>query len=106
MIDESQKVKLVIAFRSDTGKSPYEDWIIALKDVIGKAIILKRITRLEETGNYGLIENVGEGVIEFKISYGPGYRVYCADDGDKIVILLGGGSKKRQQVDIDTAKEN
>ena len=47
---------------------------------------------------------VGEGVLEYKIDFGPGYRVYFGRDGDTIVILLTGGTKKRQQRDIDAAK--
>jgi putative addiction module killer protein len=43
-------------------------------------------------------------VLEYRIDFGPGYRVYFGRDGDTIVILLTGGTKKRQQGDIDTAK--
>jgi putative addiction module killer protein len=49
-------------------------------------------------------KGVGDGVLEYKIDFGPGYRVYFGRDGDTIVILLTGGTKKRQQQDIDTAK--
>ena len=49
-------------------------------------------------------KGVGEGVLECKIDFGPGYRVYFGRDGDTIVILLTGGTKKRQQRDIDAAK--
>ena len=49
-------------------------------------------------------KGVGEGVLEYKIDFGPGYRVYFGRDGDTIVILLTGGTKKRQQRDIDAAK--
>ena len=48
-------------------------------------------------------KGVGSGVFECKIDYGPGYRVYFGKDGDRLVILLGGGTKKRQQQDIETA---
>ena len=47
---------------------------------------------------------VGEGVLEYRIDWGPGYRVYFGRDGDVLVILLTGGTKKRQQRDIETAK--
>ena len=50
------------------------------------------------------LKSVGEGVLEYKIDFGPGYRVYFGRDGDTIVILLTGGTKKRQQRDIDAAK--
>jgi putative addiction module killer protein len=48
------------------------------------------------------VKNVGAGVSEYKINFGPGYRVYYGMDGDQIVILLGGGTKQRQQKDIGT----
>jgi putative addiction module killer protein len=57
-----------------------------------------------EQGNFSNAKGVGEGVLEYKIDFGPGYRVYFGRDGDTIVILLTGGTKKRQQRDIDTAK--
>ena len=50
-------------------------------------------------------KGVGEGVLELRLDFGPGYRIYFAKEGEAIVILLGGGSKKRQQQDIAAAKE-
>lgn len=76
----------------------------AVKDlpmVIGK--ILVRLKRAEQ-GNFGDHEPVGEGVIELKIDFGPGYRVYLGIDGD-FIILLWGGTKKTQDYDIKKAKE-
>jgi putative addiction module killer protein len=61
------------------------------------------LARMEQ-GNFSNAKGVGEGVLEYKIDFGPGYRVYFGRDGDTIVILLTGGTKKRQQRDIDTAK--
>jgi len=55
-------------------------------------------------GNRSNIESVGAGVYERKIDYGPGYRVYFGMDGDEPIILVGGGAKKRQAQDIETAK--
>jgi putative addiction module killer protein len=57
-----------------------------------------------EQGNFSNAKGVGEGVLEYKIDFGPGYRVYFGRDGDTIVILLTGGTKKRQQRDIDAAR--
>ena len=48
---------------------------------------------------------LGEGVLEYRIDFGPGYRVYFGRDGEVLVVLLTGGTKKRQQRDIETAKE-
>jgi len=56
-----------------------------------------------EQGNFSNVKSVGEGVLEYRIDFGPGYRVYFGRDGDTIVILLTGGTKKRQQRDIEAA---
>jgi putative addiction module killer protein len=57
-----------------------------------------------EQGNFSNVKPVGEGVLEYRIDFGPGYRVYFGRDGDALVILLTGGTKKRQQRDIDAAR--
>jgi putative addiction module killer protein len=56
-----------------------------------------------EQGNFSNVKSVGEGVLEFRIDFGPGYRVYFGRDGETVVILLTGGTKKRQQRDIEAA---
>ncbi len=61
------------------------------------------VTRMS-LGNLSNVKPVGEGVLEFRIDFGPGYRIYFGRDGSEIVILLGGGSKKSQRQDIETAK--
>jgi putative addiction module killer protein len=63
-----------------------------------------RSARLEQ-GNLSNAKGVGEGVLEYRINFGPGYRVYFGRDGNELVILLTGGTKKRQQRDITTAIE-
>lgn len=60
------------------------------------------LTRLAQ-GNFSNVKGVGSGVFECHINFGPGYRVYFAKDGDRLVILLGGGTKKHQQQDVQTA---
>jgi putative addiction module killer protein len=57
-----------------------------------------------ETGNFSNAKPVGDGVNEYKIDFGPGYRVYFGREGSAIIILLCGGTKKRQQRDIEAAK--
>jgi len=57
-----------------------------------------------EQGNLSNTKSVGAGVVEYKIDYGPGYRIYFGNDGEKLIVLLGGGTKKRQGKDIDDAK--
>lgn len=58
-----------------------------------------------ENGNISAIKSVGAGVQELRIDFGPGYRIYFGWDGETLVILLAGGSKKRQQADIARAKD-
>ena len=54
-------------------------------------------------GNFSAAKSAGSGVSELRLDFGPGYRVYFGKDGERLVILLGGGTKKRQQADIDKA---
>ena len=60
------------------------------------------ITRLKQ-GNFSRVKGVGSGIFEYRIDFGPGYRIYLGKDGNRLVILLGGGSKKRQSADIKQA---
>jgi putative addiction module killer protein len=62
------------------------------------------IARLGQ-GNLSNVKGVGEGVLEYRINFGPGYRVYFGRDGNELVILLTGGTKKRQRRDIAMAIE-
>ena len=84
------------------GKSPFEQWYSGL-DTAAEAKVAVALARLEQ-GNLSNVKPVGEGVLEYRIDWGPGYRVYFGRDGEVLVILLTGGTKKRQQRDIDTAK--
>ena len=58
-----------------------------------------------ELGNFSNVKGVGGSVFEYRIDFGPGYRVYFGKDGETLVILLGGGTKTRQDRDIATARE-
>lgn len=80
----------------------YEMWIAALRDEEARARINVRIRRLS-LGNPGDVRPVGEGVSELRIDYGPGYRVYYAQRGKEVVILLCGGDKRSQNRDIKQA---
>ena len=80
----------------------YRDWIIALKDRVGRAKIQVRVDRLAH-GNPGAHRNLSEGVSELKIDFGPGYRVYYTQRGDRLLLLLVGGDKSTQSKDIERA---
>lgn len=67
------------------------------------AKVTTAITRMS-LGNFSNAKGVAEGVLEYRIDYGPGYRIYFGRDGDRLVILVAGGTKKRQQADIKTAQ--
>lgn len=82
----------------------FDDWFGNLKDRRASVRIQVRIDRAED-GNFGDCVSVGEGVSEMRIHYGPGYRVYFKQVGQKIVILLAGGDKSTQKHDITIALE-
>lgn len=91
----------VLQYLDRSGVSPFGEWFAALPPQEA-AKITTAITRLS-LGNFSRVRGVGEGVFEIKIDFGPGYRVYFGKDGETIVILLHGGTKKRQQADIEKA---
>lgn len=93
----------VAEYLDEAGKSPFARWFIEL-DATAAAKVAAVLYRLEQ-GNFSNVEGVGSGVYEYKIHFGPGYRVYFGKDGQRLVILLGGGSKKRQSADIAAAIE-
>lgn len=78
-------------------------WLRRLKDANAAARIVARVRRLEK-GNPGDSKSVGKGVLEMRIDYGPGYRIYYSHRGAQIVILLCGGDKRTQQQDIKQAQ--
>ena len=82
--------------------SPFAEWFETL-DAQAAAKVTTALTRLG-LGNTSNVKGVDSGVLELKIDFGPGYRVYFGKDGAQIVILLGGGSKKRQARDIEVAQ--
>ena len=84
------------------GKSPFEKWFNTL-DAAAAAKITTALYRLEH-GNFSNVRSAGKGVLEYKIDFGPGFRIYFGKKGDDLVILLGGGSKKTQSEDIKKAQ--
>ena len=87
---------------SASNRSPYGLWFRGL-DAVAAFKVVTAVTRLE-AGNTSNVKAVGEGVNELRIDFGPGYRVYFGWDGSELVILLGGGTKKRQNSDIKKAQ--
>jgi putative addiction module killer protein len=83
-------------------RAPFEAWLLSL-DTWAQAKVTIALDQLQR-GNTSNVEAVGEGVSELKLNWGPGYRVYFGQDRRTIVILLCGGTKKRQSHDIKTAK--
>ncbi|OGQ99566.1 MAG: addiction module protein [Deltaproteobacteria bacterium RIFOXYD12_FULL_55_16] len=91
-------------FVADSGKKPFKEWLAGLKDIAGRAKIRVRLDRAR-LGNLGDNRPVGKGVLELKIAYGPGYRIYFALDGNRLILLLLGGDKSTQTRDIAKARE-
>jgi putative addiction module killer protein len=88
---------------SELKNNPFEKWFNKLNP-IAAAKIATALYRLEQ-GNFSNVEGVGEGVFEYKLNFGPGYRIYFGQDGDELIILVGGGTKKLQTKDIQNAKK-
>jgi putative addiction module killer protein len=84
------------------GASPFAKWFDQLPREAGAKVAVA-LTRMGQ-GNLSNTKGVGEGVFEYRIDFGPGFRVYFGKDGDKLIILLCGGTKKKQQRDIEAAK--
>lgn len=90
----------VVELMLEDGTCPYSEWFESL-DPTSAAKVAVAKARMEQ-GCFSNIEWFG-GIGEYKIDWGPGYRIYLAKDGLKVIVLLGGGTKKRQQKDIDRA---
>jgi putative addiction module killer protein len=88
-------------FEDERGRRPFGVWFKRL-DAKAAARVQRFLARLE-AGNASNVKSVGAGVFELRIDVGPGYRVYFGRDGDEVIILLGGGTKKRQDRDIQAA---
>lgn len=94
------EVELRPYVRSD-GSDPFKAWFDRL-DVHAALKVQTVLSRLEAGNTSGI--KWFEGIGEIRIDWGPGYRVYLLRDAERLILLLGGGTKKRQQADIETAK--
>ena len=86
-----------------TGKEPFTDWLESLKSERLRYRIVARLDRVE-LGNLGDHKLLGDGLFELRFHFGPGYRVYCGEVDDRIVLLLAGGDKGSQSRDIARAR--
>lgn len=82
----------------------FRDWLLRLRDRKARVRIDDRLKRLI-SGNAGDTKSVGDGVLELRLHFGPGYRIYYMWQGDVLIILLNGGDKSSQSRDIAKAKE-
>jgi putative addiction module killer protein len=97
-------VKRLYYYQTAAGERPFVRWLARLGDRQARARIEARLARVA-AGNPGDVERVGEGVLELRVDWGPGYRVYFSEFGQAIVLLLCGGDKRTQQRDIKRAKD-
>jgi len=92
----------VCEYIDGSGKSPFSKWLRGLNPHAA-AKVTTALERIAD-GNLSTVKPVGGGVLEYKIDFGPGYRIYFGRDGNRLVILLADGTKKRQRADIEAAK--
>ena len=92
----------LLVYETPDGDRPFSTWFASLDETTSNRVA-DGLGRLEH-GNPGDIKGVGGGVIERRFHFGPGYRVYYGRDGESLIVLLGGGSKRRQAADIARAK--
>ena len=91
-------------YETEDGRVPFAEWLADLpSNTAGR--IRRTVDRMGD-GNFGDSKGVGGGVMERRLDFGPGYRVYFGRDGERLVILLAGGTKRRQSADIELAKRN
>ena len=89
-------------YLKEDGSSPYQEWFNSLDvQAAAKVTVAKSRLELGNTSNVKWFDGIGE----YKIDWGPGYRIYLAQDGKQLIVLFGGGTKKNQQSDINRAKE-
>jgi putative addiction module killer protein len=92
----------VLEYQDTDGQSPFGRWFWRLEPKAAERV--RRATLKLERGARPNVKPVGQGVFEAKIDYGPGYRIYFGLDGVTLIILLGGGDKRKQDEDITKAR--
>ena len=101
MTDRSLWTRLMVEVRQT---EKFSGWLHRLRDANAVARIVGRIRRME-MGNPGDTRSVGQGILEMRVDYGPGFRIYYVHRGAHVVILLCGGDKRTQRRDIKRAEK-
>ena len=96
--------KQILMYQTTGGIVPFEQWVSSLKDKNLRHRVTSRLDRLV-LGNFGDVKQIAVGVLELRLHFGPGYRIYCGLDGDTIIILLCAGDKSTQSNDISRAQK-
>ena len=96
--------KIIRYYETEAGESPFLKWI-KKQDTTTRTIVIKYIDRVATGSSLNNIKALKDGIFEIKIFYGPGLRVYFAEEGACIILLLMGGDKSSQESDIKKAKE-
>ena len=91
-------------FLGSTGRSPFSKWLNGLA-AQAAAKVTTALERISD-GNLSNVKSVGNGVLEYRIDFGPGYRISFGREGNRLILLLAGGTKKRQQEDVRHTQEN
>lgn len=92
----------ILEYQTSSGKVPFREWLLSLKGLHTRARIRARIDRLQ-LGNFGDCKSLGQGLIELRLHFGAGYRLYIGREGQRAIILLCGGDKGSQPSDIQRA---
>lgn len=100
MRDAGWELKLL---ELDGGRCPFEDWYRGIRHKQTRLRIAARLFRVQ-TGNMGDCKPLAQWVFELRLNFGPGYRIYFAQYGQTLVVLLAGGDKSTQQRDIEAAQ--
>jgi putative addiction module killer protein len=95
--------KTFLVYCTQNGTEPFNEWLTSLDDKESQKRLLVRLRRVAQ-GNYGDYKRF-HGIIELRFHFGKGYRVYCGEDGNTLVVLLTGGDKDSQPGDIKKALE-
>lgn len=93
--------KKVVVYRTLQGREPFLEWLFYLRDLRLRHRIETRVDRIRQ-GNYGDHKRF-LGLLEIRLDFGKGYRLYCAEDGDDLIVLFAGGDKSSQMKDIAKA---